>query len=550
MSEQADKLNRVLREKGIPIPEAPKNSEGVSGWQDERELPLLELPREGKRRLVDFAREAGAICKDVGMLRREVVPITINMEKSSFEAMETDRFRSYLENIAYTFKWKRIGEEFQKVTDDVPVELSRGTLRSDQFVFQLPRLQRINMVRQPVLRRDGRLEILPEGYDAESEVFTMPNNIVIDESWSLDRSCMFLRDLLKDFAIDDRSRAVQIASMASFFGSGLQEISAKRLNFVMSSNSPGGGKGLLVEMAIVPVMGSCDVQTIPKSADAFRETLNSAVLNAIPYVFFDELEGNIKNNDLNAFITSSSRTGRLFNNQKMFSCPKTTICYLAGNNLTLSTDIARRVLECKIYIEEADNRHRKFDRELTADYFKRPEVRGDVLSALWCLIRSWDQAGRPGVDKVLPSFEEWSRIFGGIVQHAGFGNPTVPPPSEESGDTEWSDMVLLVSKLSDGVGGAWVGEFPPEKKKDYSFDRVMKVCLDNNCFSWIIPRNERTVDGVIEYEYSPKAASIMGKLLSDKYGGRVFRMPDGRRIRFGKRGKNRQRRYEVTAIEE
>jgi hypothetical protein len=74
MSEQADKLNKALRERGIPIPDIPKSSDPGQSKPDEQELPLLELPREGKLRLVDFAREAGAICKDAGMLRREVVP--------------------------------------------------------------------------------------------------------------------------------------------------------------------------------------------------------------------------------------------------------------------------------------------------------------------------------------------------------------------------------------------------------------------------------------------------------------------------------------------
>jgi hypothetical protein len=549
MSEQSDAVNRTLRERGVEIPVTPPLLPADDEDKNKRELPPIELVREG-RRLADFAADAGRVCKGAGVFRREVVPVTINEETALMEAMDADRFRSYLEDRALTFVWKSSGRgEPRKVPCTMAVQDARGCLRADQFVFQLPRLQKINVVRQPVIRKSGVIELLPIEYDEEAGVYTLPNPVQIDESWTLDRAVTFLRDLLKDFPfLDQRSLAVHVASMVSLFAPGLQNITAERLGFLYSSNSPGGGKTLLVSMAVVPVMATCETLTITDDKPEFRKVLDSAVMGSIPYLFFDELEGNIRNKELNAFITSNYRTGRLMGSQKMFRAPRLTVCYLAGNNLTLEQDITRRVLECKLYVEEADNRDRKIEHEISPKYLERLTVRGDILSALWALIRAWIEQGRPGVPNVYKGFGEWCQIYGGIVKNAGFEDPTIPPPPEQSGDTVGDDMRVLVMKLAENIGVASAdGEV--RLVRDFSFEDIINVCVENGCFQWMIERKLKKYEDESVMECTPRTASSMGKLLSDKYGGRIFRLPDGRRIRFSKRGKNRQRRYEVSLVE-
>lgn len=562
MSEQADALNRALRQRGV-VPPNDNEPPAEAVVDDSRDLPPLELPREG-RRLEAFAREAGAIARCNGVFRRERSPVTVNYETGMMELLEADRFRSYIENLALTFKWRSAGQNTppQMVPCTMTADAARATIKSDQFVEQQRRLARINTVRQPVMRDDGRIELLAEGYDAESETYTLPNKVVIDESWDLDRARTFLVDFHKEFMFADkdastgmsRGLAIHIAGMLALYGSGLQDLNEPRLNFVYDANGPGSGKGLLVKIAVIPVMGLCEVQTIPDNKQEFRKVLDSAALGSVPYLFFDEIEGNVRNADLNAFMTSDYWTGRAFNTQRLFRCPKITISYLAGNNLSLSPDIARRTLSSQLYIEESDLRDRKIDRILTSKFLSSPPVRSDLLSAEWAMIRAWDKAGRPpaggrAAPKRIPGFESWSEIFGGIVEYAGFGCPLDPPPVDQSKDTEGDDMKALVTRLAAGMVGK--GNLIEEKLREFTFEQVIEACLEQNCFPWIIEgkwREEKFEGEVVarRYECTPKSAAIMGKLFADRFGGRTFRIAGVGVVRFGKRGKNRHRRYQVT----
>ena len=46
-----------------------------------------------------------------------------------------------------------------------------------------------------------------------------------------------------------------------------------------------------------------------------------------------------------------------------------------------------------------------------------------------------------------------------------------------------------------------------------------------------------------------RSKSALGKMFAAKYGGRKFRLKDGRLVQFGKRGRNRHRKYSVEIID-
>ena len=169
---------------------------------------------------------------------------------------------------------------------------------------------------------------------------------------------------------------------------------------------------------------------------------------------------------------------------------------------------------------------------------------------MWALIRAWDQAGRPASSRTVPTFEEWANIIAGIVEYAGFGCPLDPPPADQSADTEADDMLALVTKLSTDIG-AQRDDGARQLEIEYTFEQIIETCLELNCFTWMIEgkwQSEKVDKMEVSrwYECSPKSASRMGKLFSGRFGGRIFRLPDGRVIRFGSRGKNRHRRYLVS----
>ncbi|PAW76833.1 MAG: hypothetical protein B9S32_13930 [Verrucomicrobia bacterium Tous-C9LFEB] len=495
--------------------------------------------------------------------------MTVNRETGRVEEMDPYRFRSYVEDhmVCFVKKWK--DEESGKdkyLVKTMGVDIARSTLASDVFRYQQRRLQRVNQVRLPVMRKDGRIELLPEGYDEESETLTVKSGIDYNEEMTLEEAKAIIDDLLKEFPFGDwkadneenraantvgqsRSKAVSVAAMLSVFGAGLQSLTARRLNFIYTANSVGSGKTLLGQVAIVPVIGSSNVQVIPDSKEEFRKVLDTEALNASPVIFFDEVDGFVKYPMLNAFMTAPIWTGRLMNSQKKFTAPKVSTVFLAGNNLDTSPDIARRSLRANLYVEEANVQDREIKKVIDDEYLARPDVRKQILSALWAMVKSWDQKRRPAPPRVQRGYEPWSFIFGGIVYHAGFGDALEQPSQEEAGDPEIADMNALVAALASAniEKGTNHGEF--------EFSEIVDCARSINAFEYIMDGREQKdkESGEVWFEMTSKARSVFGKLLGGKFGGRVFmvKVKNGEesvltRVRFGVRGKNRQRRYAVT----
>ena len=114
--------------------------------------------------------------------------------------------RTYLADLAFLYKWKAQPQGMpRRVKVTMSKDTASGTLASPQFMNQQRKLSRVNNVRQPVLRANGRIELLPEGYDPESGVYTMPGAVVIREDMSIDEAREILLDLHREFPFCDWS---------------------------------------------------------------------------------------------------------------------------------------------------------------------------------------------------------------------------------------------------------------------------------------------------------------------------------------------------------
>jgi hypothetical protein len=555
--DQVEALNRLAREQAgsqvddPPPPAPPEIKDSKTGPEM---ATFIELPRVGRPDSV-FAREAGAVCREHGVYRRDTIPVLVNRESGSIDVLRPETFQTYVERLAVTYKakWKKDedGEliEIRQPTT-MPVAVAKTTLASHQFIYQQRSLERVNLVRQPVMRGDGRVELLPVGYDEETGILTRDSDVVVSDDMTLEIATALLVDLHQEFDFAgwnkerNRSRdlSAHIASMLAFYGASLLPPLASRLGALYNANSHRSGKTLLFKLCVAPVLGRVRVRSLPKNDEEFRKMLDSAALNASPYIILDDVGGNLRNNDLNAFMTSAYWSGRVMHTQKEFEVVNRSMVFVTGHSLSVESDLAGRLLQVKLHLEEADVRERRIRRVIDDEYLARPAVRGDILTALWTIIREWDAAGRPKGKTRMGGFEKWCEIFGGMVDFAGFGDPCERPPDDGDADTEYEDMMALVKELTDMIdeGGT---------AKEFTFSEVLEVAVESNCFSWIIegrwvnPRDEPKY-----YDPKPKTMAIMGKLFADKYGGRTFKLDDGRRVSFGKKGKNRSRKYEVTLV--
>lgn len=552
--DQIAAMNRLAREQAGgqvdgPTPPPPPETKGA---QVPDLAPFIELPRVGRPDSV-FAKEAGAVCRINGVYRRDTVPVLVNRESGSIDVLRAETFQTELERVAVTYKakWKK-GDDGEMIEIRQPTTMAlavaKTTLASHQFVYQQRSLERVNLVQQPVMRGDGSVELLPIGYDEETGILTRASDVKVRDDMTLEVAAALLVDLHKEFDFagwnKERTRSrdlsAHIAAMLSFYGASLLPPLASRLGMLYNANSHRSGKTLLFKLCVAPVLGRVRVRSLPKNDEEFRKMLDSAALNASPYIILDDVGGNLRNNDLNAFMTSAYWSGRVMHTQKEFEVVNRSMVFVTGHSLSVESDLAGRLLQSKLHLEEADVRERRIRRVIDDEYLARPAVRGDILTALWTIIREWDAAGRQKGKTRMGGFEKWCEIFGGMVDFAGFGDPCERPPDDGDADTEYEDMMALVKELSDLIEEG-------ERSKEFTFSEVIEMAVESNCFAWIIEGRwiERR-DEPRTYEAKPKTMAIMGKLFADKYGGRTFKLDDGRRVRFGKKGKNRSRKYEVV----
>jgi hypothetical protein len=524
------------------------DGEGKGEKGDSR--PWIELPGDG-RQVSEFAREVGAILADEEIFIREGYPVTIDTKKGRIEVLDAEDFRSYIEQFMVPYKWKPVKGGMEKEWKTMTADCARATIKSRMFRAGLRELERVNLVQMPTFRADGRLELLPEGYDEASKTFTMKSGILINAKLTAAEGQTMLRDYLKEFPFtDSRSLGVAIAAMVGLYTAGLQEATASRLSFVFRSNVEGAGKSLAAQFAITGPFGLAKGQPLA-GRDELRKLLDATALQGSPYLFLDNLTGHVASELLDAYLTTPIWTGRLLGTSKIFEAPANAMLLITGNNITVSPDIGRRSLLCNLHVEEADPQERKIQRIITPQFLARPTVRGDLLSALWAMIRGWHEAGRPQASRRIAGFAEWCDIVGGIVESNGFGNALEKPKDEEAAETKNIDKRALISRLA----GSLVGTL---KLAEFTFQDLVDVCIEENCFSWLVDgrmrtKKEKRDDGSTTeteaFECTKSSAAGLGRLFGGEMGGQTYKLPDGRKVRFGKHGNNRHRRYQLAVVE-
>lgn len=551
-----------------------KGTAPASAAAEHEEKRFVRLPCEDYN-LTNFAKEVGNILNKNGVFRRDEMVVTVNRERGVLVEMEANRFRTYVEKhcTPARFFWDKHGS-CTKREMTMSAEVARGTLASDTFIEQQRSLVRVNQVASPVWRQgDGdanKIELLQPGYDEESRTFTVGvPGVVVASDMALDEAVKFLRgDLLREFPFGDRDKvtgqsraeAVHVAAMLSVYAPALVPLVAARPGVLWMANASRTGKTLLAKTAQIPVFGTASV-TPMKTEEEFDKVLDTATIEAWPVLFLDNLTGLLKSPSLDAFMTSPTRRARIMGGQKSFAAARTTQVLITGNNLGLSEDLEERFLICDLYLEDMDPRARKIERRIDEGWLAQPATRGRILSALWALVREWDEAGRPLSKTTIPGFETWSEVYGGIVEFAGFGSPLVRPQLAHGGNDWKRDLMAMLEVLADDIKvpdlrGCATPEAEEEAKaaaakrtsKDFTFSELIDCCREIDAFTNGITGKEYKDGDKRVFEADAKTKSTLGKYFGAQFGGRVGTLPDGRRVKFGTRGKNRHHRFTVELL--
>src|SRR4029453_18935442 len=173
------------------------------------------------------------------------------------------KFRSWIESpedgsvVCQGFRGR--GNDARLEDMSMSEECAKAVLESRRFINGLREVVRVNPVRLPVRRQAGGIELLPAGYDEESKILTI-ETVDYDKDMSAARATEVFEDLLKDTAFDPKDKIRSGSGgtamiLAPYCGCMLSRFD-ERPAFIVTANSDGAGKTMLIRMAICPVFGT------------------------------------------------------------------------------------------------------------------------------------------------------------------------------------------------------------------------------------------------------------------------------------------------------
>lgn len=275
----------------------------------------------------------------------------------------------------------------------------------------------------PIVRADNTIA-QTDGYDEASKVLLdlaglelnipeAPTKAEVDDAVHL-----LVNDWLGDFPFaSDADKANVLAFVLTY---PLRELVSTVPLAVISAKSKGTGKSKLLSLVVqLFTRATPELDSLPDSEEETRKQITTLLAKAAPFLCFDE-SPRIGGKSMNRLLTAQTWSDRLLGGNQRVALPNRSVMAATGNNVQVQGDTARRYYPIELFYdgEHPENR--------PESDFQHPDVeawtdehRGELLTAVFTLIRSWQVAGRPKRSTSFGSFERWEAIVGGVLHNAG-----------------------------------------------------------------------------------------------------------------------------------
>jgi len=318
---------------------------------------------------------------------------------------------------------------------------------------------------------------------------------------------LIIDDLLGDFPfVSDADRAHVVAALLLPVVRAM--IPGPTPLHVIEAVAKGTGKGLLATVLGIVITGDNPAVTkYPAREGERQKTLMALLVEGAAIILLDNETKVLHSATLDAVLTATVWTGRILGVTAMARCPNRALWLLTSNNCQLGGDLARRTIRCRM---DAGG-----EQPWLRDGFRHSDLprwtqehRAELAAALLTMARHWIAVGQSEyIDRVLGSFEPWTRTIGGILDAAGvpgfLGNLDEWYEVADSDAVEWSTLVT-----------AWAEIY--ESRFVTATDLVL-LADEHEVFGELLGRGGHRRDG------SPDrgAVTCMGRALSSKRGALI-----------------------------
>lgn len=328
-------------------------------------------------------------------------------------------FRDQLSRVA---RWTRPGRGDLTFDCSPPSDVTAAVFETADKVPDIPLLERV--VTAPVLGRDGSVVTTP-GYHAGSRVwyepspgFVLPPLPDVPSDADVAAALALVDDMLSEFPFatpSDRAHAI-----ALFLLPFLRALITGPLPLqLVSSSTPGTGKGKLFTACMIPALGVVvSAEVLGESEAERRKKITANLMNGPTVVRIDNIKDALESAALEALLTTTVWSDRILGFSRQVELPNKTIWGATANNPEMKLDMARRTINIQLDAKTEKPWMRKIRRTNLEGWVL--DNRARLVHAALVMCRAWVTRGsEPFTERALGSYESWSQVVGGVLQVAG-----------------------------------------------------------------------------------------------------------------------------------
>ncbi|WPL15575.1 hypothetical protein Thiowin_00476 [Thiorhodovibrio winogradskyi] len=357
-------------------------------------------------------------------------------------------------------KWERKNDVGEWYEVDPCAKVTAAMLEAVGQWGKIPSL--LGISEAPILRTDGTLHA-QAGYDPATRLYVegrfpalqLPDRVTLDDA---QRAAAVLLSPFLEFPFIE-SRLDHAVLLGYLFTLALRPQLQTAPLFCVSATTPGTGKGLLIEAANLLVRGR-DAALMPaiqgtSAEEETRKRITALLLQGVSSINLDNWTRPIGGEAMNALLTTGEWSDRILGRSETVSLPARLALAATGNNLSVRGDMTRRslLIQLDAGVERPELRTFK-EPNLVGTVTQRC---GELLTALFTILKGYQQAGRPRIgERLLGRFEPWSMAVAAPIRWLGYPDPTDSQARLREADPEADKLELLLSTWFDLNGGQWI----------------------------------------------------------------------------------------------
>jgi Bifunctional DNA primase/polymerase, N-terminal len=310
--------------------------------------------------------------------------------------------------------------EKQWVAVDPPYDVANTVLaRAGDWTF--PRIAGI--ITTQTMRSDGTILDQP-GYDPATRLLLVdpppmppiPENPTKDDAIA---ALAKLEALLEEFPlVDDVAKSVALSALITPVVRGAFSVTPMHVATAPVASS---GKSYLFDTASYIALGQAmPVIAAGRNEEETEKRLGAAVLAAQPLICIDNVNGELGGDGLCQIIERTRPNIRILGRSENVEVEARCSMFANGNNITILSDLCRRVVRIKLDPNMERPELREFEGDPVATVLAD---RGAYVAAALTVCRAYAAAGRPDPKPRLASFEGWSDTVGSALTWLGKAYP-------------------------------------------------------------------------------------------------------------------------------